>query len=287
MTMTPFLPGEQAVSPSPTADVLSDEDPSPVDPFPAIHGQVRILLLGSDQRPGHADFRTDVFVLLTIKGDGSVSLISFPRDLYVTIPGVRKDRINTAYEFGGFSLVSETLEYNFGFRPDHFVLTNFNGFMFIIDSLGGVDVNVALTFSDTRQGYSNGFTVYPGIVHMSGETALWYVRSRKSTSDFDRLRRAQEVLMAIGQKFFTLQGLAHIPELYQVYQSSVVTDLTAEDLLGFIPLLQAVDQNKIERYSLSPPLVSSWTDPVSGAYLLLPDKPGIRRLLKQVLGIKE
>lgn len=289
MTMTPFLPEGQIHQISPTAILVPDSDQdSPIEETGHTHkGQVRILLLGSDQRPGHADFRTDVFVLLTIQGDGSVSLISFPRDLYVEIPGVGKDRINTAYEYGGFALVSNTLEDNFGVRPDHFVLTNFTGFMYIINSLGGIDVQAALPLYDTRDGFPNGFSVNSGVVHMDGETALWYVRSRKTTTDFDRLRRAQEVLVAIGLKIFSVQGLARIPELFQVYQSSVVTDLTVESVLGMLPFLQAVDQDNMDLYSISPPLVTAWTDPESGAYLLIPDLPGIRHLIKQVLGIKE
>lgn len=282
-TLTPFVPFENAPpalsSPASTSDV-----PAPAAPLFKPEGAVSILLLGSDQRPGHSDFRTDVFILLTLRGDGSVSLVSFPRDLYVYMPALGKsNRLNAAYEFGGFDLVAQTLEYNFGLRPDHFVLTSFSGFQHIIDSLGGVDVNVGLTLSDTRAGYPDGYTVYPGLVHMDGETALWYIRSRATSSDFDRLRRAQEVLVAIGEKLLTLQGLARIPELYQTYRSSVVTDLTLDDLLALLPLLQQVDKNRIDRYTITPPFVTVWIHPDTGAYLLLPDVTTIQQILQQAL----
>lgn len=288
-TLTPFLPGDAAIQPFPTlvTPPTSTETPPPADPLPDQTGQVSILLLGSDQRPGRGDFRTDVFVLMTIRGDGSVSLVSFPRDLYVYLPGLRMERINVAYEYGGFDLVAQTLEYNFGIRPDHFVLTNFNGFKSIVDSLGGVEVNVGLKLSDTRDGYPDGFTVYPGLVHMNGETALWYVRSRATSSDFDRLRRAQEVLTAIGQKLLTLQGLTRAPELYQIYKSSVVTDLTLDDLLLLLPLLQAVDPNRIDRYVIAPPFATVWINPETGAYLLIPDPITIRQILQQAMGIPQ
>lgn len=282
-TLTPFVPFDVAppVFPPPAS---TSAVPPPAAPLVKPDGAVSILLLGSDQRPGHSDFRTDVFILLTLRGDGSVSLVSFPRDLYVYMPSLGKsNRINAAYEFGGFDLVAQTLEYNFGLRPDHFVLTSFSGFQHIVDSLGGVDVNVGLTLSDARAGYPDGYTVYPGIVHMDGETALWYIRSRATSSDFDRLRRAQEVLVAIGEKLLTLQGLARIPELYQIYKSSVVTDLTLDNLLALLPLLQQVDTNRIDRYAIAPPFVTVWIHPDTGAYLLLPDVTSIQQILQQAL----
>ncbi len=292
-TSTPFSPLEIPTlesplldnPPLPTAEQPANIGiPAPAAPLTKPDTAVTILLLGSDQRPGRSDFRTDVFVLLTLRGDGSVSLVSFPRDLYVYLPALGKmNRINAAYEFGGFELVAQTLEYNFGLRPDHFALTSFGGFQYIVESLGGVDVNVGLTLSDNRPGYPGGFTVYPGIVHMDGEMALWYVRSRATSSDFDRLRRAQEVLVAIGQKLFTLQGLTRVPELYQAYRSSVVTDLTLNDLLALLPLLQKADPNRIDRYVIAPPFVTPWIKPDTGAYLLLPDVPVIQQLLQQAL----
>ncbi len=278
-TRTPFLPGGFAPSLTPTSEI-----PQPVESLPRPAGQVCILLLGSDQRPGRSDFRTDVIVLLSLRTDGSLGLVSLPRDLYLYLPGRGMNRINAAFEYGGFELLAETLDYNFGLRPDRFVLTNFDSFMSIVDSLGGVDVNVGQGLSDARTGYPDGFTVNPGLVHMDGETALWYVRSRLTTTDFDRLRRAQEVLAAIGGKLLSLQGLAHVPDLYQAYRSFVTTDLSLEDLLDLLPLLEAVDSNRVDRYTIAPPSVAAWIDPDSGAYYLLPDTNAIRAILQLAIG---
>jgi LCP family protein required for cell wall assembly len=224
---------------------------------------------------------------MTIRAEGSVSLVSFPRDLYVYLPGWSMSRINAAWEYGGFELLSETLDYNFGFRPDHYLLTNFDGFIMIVDRLGGVDVNVGVTLSDARTGYPDGYTIQAGINYMDGETALWYVRSRGTSDDFDRLRRAQEVLVAAGQKLLSLQGLAHIPELYQDYQETVFTDLDLDSLLTLAPLLQAVDSNRVDRYAIAPPLVTPWIEPDSGAYYLLPDPSAIRAMLLQAMGASQ
>lgn len=285
-TRTPFGPNEEVPPPLLSTPTLTPSPDFPISaPALSTSGSISILLLGSDQRPGRGDFRTDVFLLLIIRQDGSLALVSFPRDLYVYMPALgKRQRINAAYEFGGFALVSQTLEYNFGFKPDYFVLTNFSGFKSIVDSLGGIDVYVERSFTDARSGYPNGYTVPAGVVHMDGETALWYVRSRYSTSDFDRLRRAQEVIIAIGRKLLTLQGLTRIPELYQMYKSSVVTNLTLNDLLTLAPRLRAVNPDRIERYAITPPLVRSWRDPVDGRYLLLPDIPSIQQVLLQAFG---
>jgi polyisoprenyl-teichoic acid--peptidoglycan teichoic acid transferase len=289
-TLTPFQPAGFLSTPAPVAsgDVQppSDEQSSSAaEPIPQPAGQVSIILLGSDQRPTGNDFRTDVMILVTLRADHTVSLVSFPRDLYVYLPGLNSQRINAAMEFGGFDMLSSTLEYNFGIRPQHYILTNFNGFQSIVDSLGGIDVNVAQTLSDTRTGYPYRFTVYSGLVHMNGEMALWYVRSRKSTSDIDRLRRAQEVMVALSQKLFSLNGLGHLPEAYAAYHSAVVTDLTLDDALSLLPLLRALDPNRVNRYAITTDQATPWIDPNSGSYYLLPDPIAIRQLLQQAVGI--
>jgi LCP family protein required for cell wall assembly len=285
-TLTPFQPADWSAPASVEVQPPTSEQSSSSDgliPQPA--GQVSIVLLGSDQRPDHGDFRTDVMILVTLRADHTISLVSFPRDLYVYLPGLNSQRMNAAMEFGGFDMLSSTLEYNFGIRPQHYILTNFSGFQSIVDSLGGIDVNVAQTLSDTRTGYPDGFTVYSGMVHMNGEMTLWYVRSRYSTSDFDRLRRAQEVMVALSQKLFSLNALTHLPEAYAAYRSAVETDLTLNDALSLLPLLQALDPNRVNRYAITTDQATPWIDPNSGSYYLLPDPTAIRQLLQQAVGV--
>jgi LCP family protein required for cell wall assembly len=116
--------------------------------------QINILLLGSDQRPNDGGFRTDTIQLLTINPSaGSVKLTSFPRDLYVNIPGYTVQRINTAFGWGGFDALADTMEYNFGVRPEYYVLINFDAFMDGINSLGGVVVDVKRDFCDHRDAF--------------------------------------------------------------------------------------------------------------------------------------
>ena len=277
------------VTPVPTsvptvAELPSTSDqPAQAAPLSIPSGDVTILLMGSDQRPNAGDFRTDTNVLLVLKKDGTVSLVSFPRDLWVYLPGKDMQRINAAQEFGGFDLVQATYKYNFGFAPQSYILTNFSGFTSVVNSLGGIDVQVEKTLVDARAGYPDGFRVDPGRVHMDGVTALWYVRSRYSTSDLDRLRRSQEVLLAIGRKLLSLNGLARIPEFYAAFRSAVVTDLTLANVNDLLPLLKSVNSNAVQRYAISSdqvvPFVTS-----GGADVLLPRPEAIRAVLQQAFG---
>ena len=250
--------------------------------------QVRILVLGSDARPG-GGFRTDIIILVTINPKtGTVSALSFPRDLWVDLPGWGANRINTAMVYGGFSLMASTLESNFGVRPTHYIMTTFNGFIQVIDSLGGVDVKASQGLRDVCNlpvavgGYC---TVNAGTKHMNGSFALWYVRSRYSSSDFDRERRSQEVLLAAFTKLMSLNAVTRMPELFNIYQKNVETNLTLTDIVGLAGVAPGLisDTSKIHRYSIGPTLVSNWTVPESGAMVLLPNAALIQQIINQAV----
>ena len=252
---------------------------------------VTFLLLGSDKRPGETYFRTDTIVIAAVRpGSGQVTLISVPRDLYVYIPTVGMDRVNTPYEYGemydypggGFALFKDTLLYNLGLRIDYLAIVDFDGFRRIVNSLGGVDVNVDKTFYDARTGYPDGYTVYPGIVHMNGEMALWYARSRKTSSDFDRGRRSQEVLRALYTRALQTDSISKIPELYNDFSSSIITDLTLPNILQLSPLALHLNNADIRNYFIGPDYVTNWMTP-GGASVLLPNGPAIQSMLQQAL----
>jgi LCP family protein required for cell wall assembly len=259
------------------------EIPAPVGILPQPADQVNIVLLGSDQRPQAGGFRTDTILLLTLSpSQKTVSLTSFPRDLYVYIPGWTIQRINTAFGWGGFETLALTMEYNFGVRPDYYVLMNFWSFVDVIDSLGGISVNVAYTLTDHRDGYGD-YTVPGGVVNMDGETALWYVRSRYSSSDFDRGRRQQEVLQAIFQRLLSLDALARAPQLYQLYAQNVTTDMTFDQMSDFLPLASKItDPSLIKHYYIGPSQVYSWVNSV-GSQVLVPIQTAVLEVMRQAL----
>ena len=291
-TPTPFQP----VAPTATssiADVITNNDnpeiqeptavPKPVRP----EGQINILVLGSDWRP-NAGFRTDVMMLVSFyPNEGTASVVSFPRDLYVTLPGWGSQRINTAQAYGGFPLTVATFEENFDVTPDHYIMTNFQGFIGIINSVGGIDVNASKYLSDHCElpwgGVEKICSVYPGVTHMDGDTALWYVRSRYTTSDFDRTRRAQEVIQALFSKLMSLDAVKRAPELFQLYQSSVETDLTLNDILPLVSMAPTLlsQPEKVRRYAIGTDQVTSTVLPVSGAQVLLPNYDAIWQIIEE------
>ena len=292
-TPTPFQPlpptptylpklGSLSARTKSTEAVNKQQESGPVSTIPP-GTRLNLLLLGSDQRPYEGGFRTDTIILVSLDPSaGTVSLVSFPRDLYITIPGWTEQRINTAMGYGGFPLLATTLEYNFGVRPSHYVMVNFFAFQQTIDSLGGIDVYAAQTLSDHRDKFGY-YTIPAGWNHMDGETALWYSRSRYSTSDFDRTRRQQELIMALFERILSLNGIENAPELYDLYVKNVTTNLTWQDIAPLLPLAAKLsDTNRIQHYYIGPAQVTPWRTP-AGAQVLLPNYNAIKNLLWQAL----
>jgi LCP family protein required for cell wall assembly len=247
--------------------------------------QVNILLLGSDKRPGQAGFRTDTIILATINSElGTLNLTSFPRDLYIPIPGYGTNRINTAFGAGGFKLLAKTFQENFGVKPDYYVLINFKQFKQFVDDLGGLDVRVGETVSDYRSG--RWVTIEKGLNHMDADTVLWYVRTRKTTSDLARNRRQQEVLRAIFDRLLTLDVITRFPQLYDQYDDSLITDMSWQDILPLLPVAaQITDPSRINHYFIGPQQTQDWIT-YEGAMVLLPIPDQINKIMKKALNIK-
>jgi LCP family protein required for cell wall assembly len=261
---------------------------------------VNFLLIGSDRRPG-GSFRTDTMVIVILRpNEGQVSLISIPRDLWVFIPEWQNQRVNTAYQHGvsvgypggGPGLLKDTILYNLGIRIDHTAMVEFDGFSRIVDTLGGVDIPVSCSFTDWRlispeldplnENNWHLYTVDPGLIHMDGDMALWYARSRLRSSDFDRGRRQQEVLRALFTQALQTGTLGRIPELYNTLKDSVETDLGLGDLLQLALYAPKMTNADIRSYYIRPPLVNAWiTD--AGAYVLLPNEEALQAMLTEAM----
>jgi LCP family protein required for cell wall assembly len=206
--------------------------------------------------------------------NGAASVISVPRDLYVFLPGRGMDRVNTAYPYGGIELLYETLEYNLGVRPHHWALAHLNDFVNFVDELGGIDVRVNYPLPDDCGG------IPEGKFHMNGLQALCYVRERKTSNDFIRSRRQQKVFQVILQRFFTLDGILHLPEWYNRYQGSVQTDLSLEDLISLAPFGFRLQDGAVYHYQIAAEQVESYHVPASGAAVLLPRRDVILPLIQ-------
>ena len=273
--------------PPPAFYPVSTQIPYPVGMLSQPKDQINILLLGSDIRPNSNSYRTDTIILVTINKDlGTINLTSIPRDLYVYIPGWTVQRINTAMNHGGYHTLAMTLAYNFGVYPDHYLMINFSNFVKVINSLGGVDVEVGKNFSDQRTGYG-WYKVKQGTVHMDGDTALWYVRSRYTSSDIDRLRRAQEVIQAVGYRLLSFDVLTRAPELYEIYKETVYTDLGLNDLNKLLPAANIlVKTQNVTRFVVDYSMAYDWTEPYTGAMVLIPDRYKIMLMMRDALNVR-
>ncbi len=262
-------------------------------------GVSTFLLLGVDSDGLGRASRTDVIVVVFAHyATNSVSLVSIPRDLYVDIPGWQMQRINTAFphgsvvsDGGGFTLLRETLKLNLGLDVERYALVDFAGFEQIIDAVGGIELAVDCAVEDWRlrgSGLDSSvpdnwelITLRPGIHHMDGKTALWYVRSRRSGGDLDRGRRQHDVLRAIWQQAQSVGLLERMPELWQQITSVVETNFTLPDIIALLPVALNYAPERIESYTLRVNReVTQWRSP-AGASVLLPVPEAVARVIQQ------
>ncbi|MDO9545251.1 MAG: LCP family protein [Pelolinea sp.] len=284
---TPFQPFKITATPASNIEPISGAlvpNPGLIPPS----DQVNILLLGSDWRP-NSGYRTDVILLVSInKKESTVNLISFPRDLWVEIPGIQHERINTAMGYGGFPLLKSTIEHNFAIPIDYYMMTNFYGFESIIDTLGGIEIFASQNTEDRCDlSYQHGAwcSIGPGDEFLDGELALWYVRSRYTSNDFDRTRRAQEVMEGLFRKMMSLDAVARAPELYNLFISSVETDMAFEEMLSLVIIAPTIlsDTERVTRYFIGPDQVTSHVIPSSGANVLLPNYDLIWEIIRKAI----
>ncbi|TDC99657.1 LytR family transcriptional regulator [Saccharopolyspora terrae] len=169
------------------------------------------LLVGSDSREGldadrqaelgtgdTAGRRTDTVMLVHIpQSGGKPTMVSLPRDSYVSIPGHGKDKLNSAFAYGGPQLLTQTVEASTGVRVDHYAEVGLGGFADMTDAIGGVDICVKEPMKDPKA----NLDVQAGCQELDGPQALGYVRTRASSrGDLDRVERQREFLAALTEK---------------------------------------------------------------------------------------
>ena len=242
---------------------------------------LNILLMGSDRRPNSGHWRTDSLIIVSVDTQSSVvRMLSIPRDLWVYIPGHGYNRVNTADLWGeldrkgsGPERVKRTIHYNLGIPIHYYVRVDFQGFIRIIDTLGGVTIDVDCPLPDIN--------LSAGIHHMSGKEALRYARSRKSTNDFDRGRRQRKVLMALWEQALGLDIVPKLPELWITMAGTLQTDLPLDQVVNLAYLGTRLEPQRIISRAIGSQHVQAWMTP-QGASVLLPREDRIRALLEDL-----
>ncbi len=259
--------------------------------------RINILILGIDRRVDEeGPWRTDTMIVATLDPKTkSAGMLSIPRDLYVPIPapGAGENRINTAnfygdsskYPGGGPALAKKTVEYNFAIPIHYYVLIDFDGFRKIIDSLGGVDIDVPEPIDDPEYPTEDYGTMHlqipAGLQHMDGDLALKYARSRKSTSDFDRSKRQMQVILAMRDKALKINALAQAPQLLAQLRGAIETDMTPDQMLALAPIAAQIRSDNIKSRSID--LTMTYEIKLNtGADVLWPDREKIGTLIQEM-----
>lgn len=262
-----------------------------------------LLVLGTDRRGQERIWRTDTLLWVFFHAEsGRIVLLSVPRDLWVSIPGHGAGRINTVDYLGEAAglppgeLLGRTLEENLGLAPDHQLRLDLEGFVRLIDALGGVDVAVDCPLEDfffdpEGLGGEVAVSLEPGLRHMDGQLALRYARSRWGSSDFERARRQQRLLRGLMAKARSLGTLRRIPRLWKALAPYLQSDLAAADI-GRLALDLAArrQQLSLRSHVLQFPDLDDWMAPDGSQVLLL--QPGampplLARLLAEPSAARE
>lgn len=214
--------------------------PAPVD----------MLILGVDARPGQGYLtRTDSVLLLNVSPDDfDVTLLSIPRDVFIYVPEYGEQRINTINVLGemeaegaGPALMKASIMESFGVEVERYVRLDFQGFVTLIDAVGGVDIDVPKLIIDYDYPTPDGGIITvrfdPGMEHMDGERALQYARTRHQDDDYQRAARQQQVVDALIKKLSDPRSVVYWPGVWQAIRTHMDTDLTVWDWLRMGPAL--------------------------------------------------
>ncbi|HMK09715.1 MAG TPA: LCP family protein [Anaerolineales bacterium] len=299
----------QTAAPSPThpaaplaaAPVTETATPAPLCGGPP---SMIVLGIGADNREnnylyGLADAIRVARIDFTVP---SVSVLTFPRDLWVEIPdiaghyGIDHGKINQAYLYGnpgmgyydgpgaGPGLLARTLDLNFGLRPDHYGAVNMRTFVRLVDAVGGIDLYLDQPVDgrpiDNKTEDMGYFTA--GAHHMDGATALRFSRIRKVDSAFRRDDRQTQVLCALKEKLVSPDVVTDIPQIIAAFQGSVLTDLSPAQLASLACLGPMLRPENLRFASLPEDLLTAGRN-AEGSFVLQPDMPKVRELVQGFL----
>jgi LCP family protein required for cell wall assembly len=268
-------------------------------PLKATDDRTNVLLLGIGGRTHDGSDLTDTMIVLSLNNKSrSAALISIPRDIW---SDTLKDKVNTAYHYGeekkkggGMILAKAIAEDIIGIPIHYAVLIDFTGFKNLINLIGGIDVNVSRTFTDTQYpilgkehdtcpGDPTNACVYEtvhfdaGTQHMDGVRALIYVRSRHAEgeegTDFARSRRQQEVLLAFKNTImhpFTWLTMKRLSQLPKALDNATDTDMNIGELATVGRKYIKINESQVKKVAFDDLLTEAPTYLYNGLYILVP-----------------
>lgn len=224
----------------------------PVDEYYANNAEqemldnINVLVLGCDEREGESVARADVIIVATLRPEAKeVSMFSLPRDTRVAIEGHGHDKINHAMSYGGIPLVQSSVENLLGIEIDHYVKVNFDGFINVIDALGGVNVEVPTRMYKPLE----AIDLLPGYQTLDGADALAFVRWRgDGTGDYGRIERQQQFIAALSEKLKGMR-LSQALDVASAVMDSIETDMSVKQMTSYGMNVLGMESINIKTYS--------------------------------------
>lgn len=295
-----------------------DEPPVPIYDERSITSHAwNILLMGSDndRKYNFPALLTQVMMLIHIDPvHNQVWMVSIPRDSWVYVPDIGgMHKIDQAFFLGatqhnsfddGVREARLTVEKDYGVTIDHYAWVGLSGFASVIDTLGGVDIDVTHPIVDDAYPADTGANVtdpyayerlylQPGPYHLTGEQALEYVRSRHADliGDIGRTERQQQALAALKKKLTVTNIFSHLKDIIADLKGKVYTDLSETEMLAFANFGRSLSDNAVQRLTLGPGQgsqdygdLSNVYDPSAGAgqSVVLPNCATIQPVINQI-----
>ncbi len=241
-----------------------------------------VLILGIDYvEPWSWAGRTDTIIFLSVNPlKPEVGMLSIPRDLWVTIPGIGENRINTAHFFAeaqqpgtGPRKAMETVQKNFGLRVGYYLRIRFEGFKDIVNAMGGVDIDLP----EPMAGYPAGRH------HLTGNKALAFARSRMGSDDFFRMQQGQIIIKSAIRKMMNPLNWSHIPAVSLALMRSIDTNLPLWQFPRLGLALVRAGPDGIDNRTITREMVTPYTTD-QGANVLIPDWSKINPLITEMFG---
>lgn len=260
-----------------TEDTSTDK----IDKVRAKDEAFTMMLVGIENEEKARYGRSDVIIVATVNPrTDAITMVSIPRDALVNIPDLGyEDKINHSFANGGINYTINTVEELLDIPIDYYVSTDFDGFEDIVDTLGGIEVNVPFTFKAQLTETLKWKTYTKGEMSLDGKEALAYVRMRKSDpeGDLGRNKRQKDVIKEIVDKGTSLSSIPKLDDMIEDVGNNVKSNIPPNSYLSFIKMYQSLKSSPIEQLQ-----IKGQDEYINNVYYFIPEEESIEQISEQL-----